>query len=161
MQVLEDEGQRLLLRKARQELSPRSECFGSPVPHGVPRLTQADQRPQVVGDPVVVDRGEQLALRHVGGVALEDPEVDLHYLTQRPERHTVAVRQAATLPPQESTVADDELVHEPALADPGCTDQGHELRDALLAGTGQSRAKKLEFGLAADEGHGVCPLGGR
>ena len=90
--------------------------------------------------PVGHDRahgGCELLRRPPPAVGLEDAGLRLHHLAERPERDALAVRKRAALAPGDElgVLVDrpEELVDEPALADPGDADERHELWRALRA----------------------------
>ena len=73
----------------------------------------------------------ELLARHVRALGLEDPRVRLHDLPDRPERDASAVRQRASLTPDNEVgiLVDDaiELVNEAALAHARHADERDEL----------------------------------
>ena len=119
------------------------------------------QKPRELGDRlgdsarIFMRREQRLQLRHcvIRTVALADATCLLNHLRKRPERDPLAIGKAAPAEDRRPlTETGEELVSEPRLADPGCTDDRNEaaalLRDASLE-------RPLELGkgvLAADEG---------
>ena len=75
-----------------------------------------------------------LRLRRRRVVVLVDSRLGLDDLAERPERHSVPVREAAAVTPRDDllVVLDDlaKLCNEPALADPRDADERHELRSS-------------------------------
>ncbi len=100
-------------------------------------------------------RRHQLLRGGMGRVRLEDTRLRLDDLAERPEGHTLAIRERAALPPRNQLVVavDDpaELVQEPALADPGYADQRDELCRAFLACAGKRVDEHVELGLTPDK----------
>jgi hypothetical protein len=127
------------------------------------RGVERDERPQVALDPrrflhvgdEVVDAAVELGLDGFGRVAFEDPGLRLDHLAQRPERHTVAVRQAAPAPPgHETGVVGEralELPDEPALADAGSADERDEVHGPVAARARDRVEDEAELLLAADQ----------
>jgi hypothetical protein len=124
---------------------------------------QADQGTQVALDPAglggvaeqVGGHGGQLGRRLVGGVGLQDPGLGLDHLAQGPEGHALAVGQGASLAPggqlRLGVDGGQQLGDQPALADPGGTDEGDLPGGAVGAHPGQGVAEPPQLGLAPDQ----------
>ena len=84
-----------------------------------------------------------------------DPGLSLDDLGERPQRHAVAVRQAASLAPRyELRIGVDdpvELVHETALPDPWNADERHELRRALVPRAIEGVADDAKLTVTSDQ----------
>ena len=110
--------------------------------------------------PLVLDqlghRARQLVGCLVARRGLEDPRLRLDHLAERPVGDALAVRQRPSLPPGDEirVLVDDtpQLLHEPALADPGDADQRDQLGLPLGPDTLQRGGEQCRFALAADEG---------
>ena len=107
VQVLEDEDERAMLGERLEKASPRRERL-------LPRATdvlvasQTHERAQLPFDPrplglhdVLHDRLAQLPRHILGSIALEDSRLRLHHLAERPERGALAVRQRASVLPED------------------------------------------------------------
>ncbi len=118
-------------KKRRQAANASSRL--SPPPWASPARPTSGRRLRL--DPGIVDGVAELSRGLVRLVAVEDPDLCLDHLPERPERDAVAVREAASLPPRDQLrMALDRLVeleHEAALADAGDADERHELGGAL------------------------------
>ena len=99
MQVLKDQYRRALLGQRLQEPPPGRERLGLPVTTGLARARQADQPPQVPGDPgrlgVIAEQVGHGPVQLGGGrlrrVGLQDSCLGLDHLPQRPEGDRFAV----------------------------------------------------------------------
>ena len=97
---------------------------------------------------LIESRGARLAV-----VRLEDPRRRFEDLDDGPVRDALAVREA--LPPvdvEASSDAVDELVQEPALANPGRPHQSSESDEPIVRQGVAEREEFAEFRVAADEG---------
>ena len=159
VEILEDEDQRMLLREVLEEVAPRRERLSARVCARRRIAAEPDERTQVRAEPVrVVHRYERrLQLRggDVGRIGFEDPRMRLHDLAQRPEADPFAVRERSSVPPPDQLRIglDDavELVHEAALADPRCADEGDELGRRFAAHAFERSDERVELAVAADE----------
>jgi hypothetical protein len=97
----------------------------------------------------------QLALDILRRVALEDSGLRLHHLSERPERHALAIRKRAAVPPVDEVGLRfdmrEQLGDETALADPGNTDDRYERRRVLLPCALECIDELVYLPLAADE----------
>jgi hypothetical protein len=130
VQVLYHQHRRALLDHRLHKPPPGRERLGLPVTAHLCVAGQADQRPQLPGDPgglrLVVDQvGHGLGELGVGGfgrVAVQDAGLGLHDLAECPQRHPLPIGQAAALPPGDQLRLGlhqlQQLEHQPALADP-------------------------------------------
>src|SRR5215213_3488414 len=88
-------------------------------------------------------------------VALEQAEMLLQHLAERPVRDAPAVRQAAAGPPQRlgPLVAQPlpELTHEPRLADAGVAHERDRMRTPVAEDAPVRRLQQLELALTPDE----------
>src|SRR5215212_7126776 len=88
-------------------------------------------------------------------IRVKDAGVCLHDLPYRPERHALAVRRRAPLPPVDELVAlvddEEELPDKAALTDPGDADEREELRRARLPRPLERVEQQVEFAASADE----------
>src|SRR5438093_1504569 len=106
-----------------------------------------DPRDVIVGDDGADSAGE-LGRSLVRGITLEHACLGFDHLGERPEGHALAVRQRATLapaneiPPFAALEEAEELVDEPALADPGDSDECHELRGPFVDRAIESSAQR-------------------
>ena len=104
----------------------------------------------VVLDDLVDLRGDLLRR-----VLLEDAGLRLHDLAERPQRDAVSVGEAASLAPRDElrVCVDDalQLVDEAALADAGNSDEGQQLRRALVTRSLERVPHDAELALAPDE----------
>jgi hypothetical protein len=165
VQVLENEDQRLCLRECLEETAPGREALVPPVADPGLVALQPRQRSQVSRDPICVrgirdsglHRTTKLLVRLRGGVRLEDAGLRLDHLRQRPEGHTLAVGERTAAAPVHATEGTrlrgpEELVHEPALADPGHADERHELGCVLTDDPREGLAEERELLLTPYEG---------
>ena len=167
MEVLEDHDERSLLGHRLEKASPGCERRATAVVAELRLGREADERPQLRLDPVgvarirqdVVDRDSELLLDVGRRVLLDDAGLRLDDLRERPERDTVAVREAATLAPRDELrvgIGDArQLVHEAALADARHADEREELRRSLVPCALEGIADDAELALAADQS-GAC-----
>jgi hypothetical protein len=103
----------------------------------------------------IADRSRQLCLGLDGSVRLEDSRLRLHDLAERPERHSLPVRQRTPLSPEDQLgiLVDDppQLVDHAALADARHADERHELRLAIAAHALRRVQQEGEFLVASDQ----------
>ena len=163
LQVFEDEHEWAQIRERLEEAAPGGEGLVAAIGRGV-GPSQADERTQMVLDPTGLlavghrlgDDVPDLLAGNLGGVGLEDACMRFHRLAERPERDPFAVGERPSLAPVDELVRvavylARELPDEPALADSGDADHGHQLHRALFAGPRKSAEQELELPLAADE----------
>ena len=132
--VVEDEDERLSLRK---RLDERADC-GEAFLRRTGELRQPDRRGDPDSERLRLARagegGCELLPRHVRRVAVVEPDELLDRLEERPERDPLAVGQATATrdpcPPRHSV---QELLHEPRLADTGEPEDGEELARGVCA----------------------------
>ena len=141
MDVLEHQDRRVDLGDRLEERPPGGEEL---LALGARAGIDPHERPEALAQPIAVGSGGygliDLRARDLGIVGLEDPGLGLDDLAQRPERHPIAIRQAATLAPGElrrpSLGMSEEFGDDPALSDPWLPDHGDELdrarSDALV-----------------------------
>ena len=165
VEVLDDEDERPLVRHRLEEAPPRRECFAAPVAAELALGREPDEGEQMALDPAAHRPRRRraprrrcviFARRALGWILLVDSGLRLDDLAERPERDSVAVREAATLAPgdQLGVGLDDprELEDEATLADPRHADERDELRCPLVARHGVERVPHdAELALAADE----------
>jgi hypothetical protein len=89
--ILDREHQRAVLGERLEELSPGGERLGATIAAAELRGPNSDERAEVRLEPWVADHLTELPLHLLPRVALEDPEVCLHDLAERPEGDPVAV----------------------------------------------------------------------
>src|SRR5207245_4085908 len=163
MQILEDEDERTLLRKCLEEPSPGREALAPPVAGELAFRTEPDEWPKFRLDPrsfgladQIGDRGPKLRGGVVCGVGLEDSDLRFDHLGQCRERHPVAVRKGAPVPPEDDLgigVGElPELVDETTLSDTRNAHDGDELRGGLLTGPCQAIDELVELACPAAEG---------
>ncbi len=108
-----------------------------------------------VGD-MLIDRGAQLRERGLRLLLLEDPGTHPHHLSERPVRHPVPVREAATpVPPEGIRQPVDvllELPGESRLADAGDPHHRDELRLPFLGAGVKELLDEPQLAVASDEG---------
>src|SRR5207237_6430676 len=96
----------------------------------------------------------ELALRLPSRVALEDPRLRLDDLAERPERHALAVGEAAALAPGDQLRfvihEPEELADDARLPDARDTDDRDELRGELVADAAEDRAQQRELAVTAE-----------
>ena len=155
VQVLEDEDERPFVRQALEEAAPGGERLVTGVAGGLRTGGKPDERPEVRLDPGVGDGVRELAGRLCLVVAVEDSGLRLDHLAERPEGDALSVRQTAPVPPGDQVrVALDRAVQledEPALPDPGHTDERDELRRALAQRARERILEQRDFAGATDE----------
>jgi hypothetical protein len=127
LEVFEHEGESSFSGQGGQIAAPGGEGFGAAITEALPLLTDADQGPQMCGNPRIIHTLVQLLLGLLPRIALEDAELCLHDLAQSPEGDAVAVGQATTLAPGKALVRACKLVNEPALADSRLADERYDL----------------------------------
>ncbi len=139
MEILEDEDERPPLGHRLEEQSPRCKRLAASVFAELAFFAEPHQREEIrpnprcvggIGDHLVYGSADLLGC--LGGlVLLMDSGLGLDDLAERPQRHSVAIREAASLTPGDELgiVLGDlsQLVNETALADAGHADQRHEL----------------------------------
>jgi hypothetical protein len=88
-------------------------------------------------------------------VRLEDAGLGLDHLSERPVRDALAVGKGSTLSPTRQSVFRvqplEQLPHEPRLADPGDTDQRHELRLAVASNARERVQEHVELVHASNQ----------
>ena len=107
VEILEDEHERPLLGERLQEAAPRRKRLVAPI-GADPVCLQADEWTEVALEPVGVraveagcrDRLAELRSGVAYVVRVEHAGLRLHDLRERPEAHSLAVRQRATLAPE-------------------------------------------------------------
>ena len=130
MEVLEDEHDGLRLREHLDESAPGGERLaelrlpGSRLLHPAQREEVAlDPRPLGLVGEEVSDSRSDLRDGLLGPVALEDARLSFHDLGEAPKGRSLAVRERATLPPDDELRIGidplEELAHETRLPDPG------------------------------------------
>ncbi len=162
VEVLDDDDRRSVGRDPLDETAPREERL---VARGGVAGVDADERQEARLEPgTVLACGQdslQLLRGSVRGVGLEDPRVRLHDLAERPERDSVAVREAPSLPPMDHLrpVVDvpEQLGAQPALSDPGLADERHELDARVTRAAVEEPLEQCLLHLASDEGRLPCP----
>ena len=140
MQILEDEHGRMPLGECLEEAPPRRERLVASVAPALLLRAHPDQAPQLCLDPARLARVgdeirhgvDELGLGGLRGVGLEDPRLRLDDLRQSPEGHTFAVRERASLAPEDDPVGvlvdgSGELPDEAALTDPWNPHEREEL----------------------------------
>jgi hypothetical protein len=168
VQVLEDEDERALLGQALEEATPGSEGLGPALTSRGRLLAEPDERLEMgyepfelrgVGD--VPHRAAQLLLGDVARIGLEDSGLGFDDLGESPERHALAVRERASLPPEDEIGIGldgvQELVDEAALADAGHPDEREELGRAILARPRERSPEEVELLRSADESRAGLP----
>ncbi len=123
VQILDDEHRRIPLGDRLEERAPRGERLCA---LDARRRLEADERQQALLEPrplvTVGEHRSELVPGDLRRVALEDARMRLHDLAERPERDSVAVREAASLPPADELGATvhvrEELGDLARLADP-------------------------------------------
>jgi hypothetical protein len=141
VQVLEHEYRRPALPDRVDEPAPGR---GRRVRVARPPLGGSDQDAELTLDPARLvilrdecsDRLPELLRHDRRRVAFSHARLGLDDLSERPEGHALAVREAASGAPRERLAharCISELVDEPRLADSRCADEGHELGRSLLA----------------------------
>ena len=167
MDVLDDDDQGALLGEGLEETAPCRERVVPTIAAELRLAAEADQCEQMRLDASFVTRAGKRALDgrvdllgdFLGRVLFEHTRLSLHDLAERPERDSVAVRQAASLAPRDQLgVGVDkplQLVDEATLSDAGDADEGQELRRSLMARALERVPNDAELALAADE-VGAC-----
>ena len=163
MDVLDDDDERTLLGETLEEAAPGGECLVSAIASELCVAGEAEEREKMRLDARLVARAGERVLDDLVDlrrdvlrrVLLENARLRLDDLAERPERDPVTVGEAASLAPRDELRVgiDDalELVDEPALADPGDTDQREELRRALVTRAFECVPNDAELALAPDE----------
>ena len=134
--------------------------FGQELGPGVLETVASRERVKMTDDIEPKCEAEDLASvepleRQLRRIALEQAEMLLQHLTQRPVRRPRTVREAATGAAQRLGLLLGEqlpeLPREPRLPDACVADDRHELRPSLLDGGAIRAAQKLELLIATDE----------
>ena len=93
--------------------------------------------------------------RTLRSVAVENPEVLLQNLAERPVRDPVPIRETATCAPYRRRILTSEhlpqLAYQPCLSDAGLAHDRHQVGLLLRDDASIRRAEQVELGLAADE----------
>ena len=144
----------------------KNSAWSAPGPSAPPSPSSgASRRPEPLALRGLADeclqRGVQLGHHVPRRVGLKDAGLGLDDLPQGPERDAVPVGQAATLTPRHElgAVVDEapELVDQPALADPGLTEQGDQPHRTFPHGVGVAPLEQVQLAVTADE-RGGRPL---
>jgi hypothetical protein len=104
----------------------------------------------------VRDSLDELGLGHLGRVGLQDRGLGLDHFRHGPEGDALAVRQRATLPPEDDVVRIrihrlGELPDQSALADAWNADEREKLRRPLAPGAAERVRKEVELVAPTDE----------
>ena len=172
MQVLEDEHERPLLGDRLQEAAPGGErlvarrspaASSASSPTSGRRCRSIQAASSFIVDEALAPPRLNFSSGLIGAVGLENPRLRLDHLAERPEGHSLAIRERAAVSPvdePEITGLDrlEELEHEPALADTGHSDERDELRLALADHAGEGLAQEFDLLLAADQPSAADPL---
>lgn len=163
VQVLDDEDERITRRDGLQETSPGGEILL--LTGGLHLLFQPDQRGEPLHHPrLVLGRhrgvGDGLCQPQpglAGRVVIEQADVGLHHLTQRPERQPLPVGQAPALPPRhqlrQRVHPGAELRDQPGLADPRLAADRHQLHAAVPHRPAVDAAQQIQLVLPAHMDH--------
>ena len=168
MDVLEDEHDGLRLRERLDESAPGGERLAELRLPGT-RLLHPAQREEVALDPrplglvgeEVSDSRSDLRNGLFGPVALEYARLSFHDLGEAPEGRSLAVRERATLPPDDELRIGvdhlEELAHETRLSDPWHADDGDELRLETRSRPSQSTDQDVQLVVPSDERRSARP----
>src|SRR3954447_338595 len=148
MEVLDENGS----RPTRSEVPDETDCrVVQPVPRRqrveIPREVEAKRKREHL-----VWEQPSYRLRRV---AVEDPEVLLQHLAQRPVRDRVPIRETAAVRARRLRIlgADPrpQLTDKPRLAHAGVADERDQMRLALLEDTLVGRLQERQLAVASDE----------
>ena len=147
--VLEAEHERLRLGEARRPLvRGPGDLEAAAAARDV--VEHAGREPEQVRHRVARARLPELLDRLLRRVVVGDPRRRLHHLRERPVRDALPERRAPSREDARALEPREELLREPALADPGVAEDRHELRTPVANDTGEDVAEHVELLLAAD-----------
>ena len=149
VKVLDDEDRGTFRDEPLEQIDPRLvQLLACDERMDVARRLESERQPENLARS---EAGSNL----VGRIAVEDPELLLQDLAERPVRHAAAVRQAAAAAHDRlrrfRAQALGELARDGRLANAGVADDRDEVRLVLPHGVAVCRGKQVELAFAPDE----------